>query len=141
MLEKTLAMLSGTRPGTYVPDDVECFDPAELEELGQLLQRLIYAPSGIRRFLQQRYDVTITRGDQYSEIPTIEELERSFSVLSKLDLSGIFPDNPTMIAELERLAKVSHEFDPPLQSSQPGEFGWENGARATNLQSRTPPPS
>jgi hypothetical protein len=128
MLEKTLAMLAQVRPGTYLPDDVECYDPAEIDALGQLLHRLIYSPSRIRRVLQQKYGVTITRADAYSEIPTIAELERSFASSSLLTLDGVFPDNAEMVAELERLMKVSHEFDPPQTSSRPGEYAWENGA-------------
>jgi Methyltransferase domain len=127
MLEKTLAMLAHVQPGTYLPDDVECHDPAELEALGLLLQRLIYSPSSIRRLLQQKFGVTITRADAYGEIPSIAELERSFASPSLLTLEGIFPDNGEMVAELDRLMKVSHEFDPPLTSSGPGDYAWQNG--------------
>jgi predicted O-methyltransferase YrrM len=31
-----------------------------------------------------------------------------------------------MVAELERLMKVSHEFDPPQTSSRAGEYAWQN---------------
>jgi predicted O-methyltransferase YrrM len=127
MLEKTLALLADVKAGTYLPDDVECYDPAELEVLGRMLGRLLYAPSSIRCLLQQKYGVTITRADFYSEIPTITDLEQSFATPSLLKLDGIFPDNSTMIAELDRLMKVSHEFDPPLKSSRPGEYAWEGG--------------
>jgi len=128
MLEKTLAMLSDVRPGTFLPDDVECYDPAELDALGRLLHRLVYAPSSIRRDLQQKFGVTLTRADIYAELPTIAELERSFAAPSLLTLDGIFPDNAEMVAELDRLMKVSHEFDPPRTSSRPGEYAWENGS-------------
>ena len=93
MLEKTLAMLAEVRPGSYLPDDVECYDPAELEAFGRLLSRLLYSPSSLRRLLQQKFGVTITRADVYGEIPTIAELERSFASRSLLTLDGIFPDN------------------------------------------------
>ncbi len=128
MLEKTLAMLAEVRPGTYLPDDVECYDPAELEAFGRVLSRLLYSPSSLRRLLQQKFGVTITRADVYGEIPTIAELERSFASPSLLTLEGIFPDNVAMVAELERLMKVSREFDPPLTSSRPGEYAWQNGS-------------
>lgn len=127
MLEKTLALLSGIKPGTYLPDDVTCHDPAELDALGAVLERLMYAPSSIRRLLQQKFGVTITRADFYSEIPTIADLEQSFATPSLLKLDGIFPDNAVMLAELERLTAASHDFDPPRQSSRPGEFAWEGG--------------
>lgn len=126
MLKKTLALLADVKPGTYLPDDVECYDPEEIEAFGRLLDRLLYGPSSIRRVLQQKFGVTITRADSYSEIPTVSELERSFAGPSLLTLDGIFPGNDVMVAELERLMTVSHEFDPPAQSSSPGEYAWEN---------------
>ncbi len=49
MLEKTLAMLADVKPGTWLPDDVMSFDPAELDELGRVLDRLVYGPSSLRR--------------------------------------------------------------------------------------------
>ena len=128
MLEKTLAMLADVKPGTYLPDDVECYDAAELDALGRVLDRLVYGPSAIRRLLQQKFGVTLTRADMYSEIPTIAELERSAATPSLLRLDGIFPDNAEMVAELERLMKVAHEFDPPMTSSRPGEYAWQNGS-------------
>src|SRR5271165_6411155 len=127
MLEKTLAMLADVEAGTYLPDDVECCDPAEIEALGRLLDRLVYGPSSIRRLLQQKCGVTITRADFYSEIPTVADLERSFASPSLLTLEGVFPGNEKMVAELDRLMKVSGEFDPPLTSSRPGEYAWEGG--------------
>jgi hypothetical protein len=127
MLEKTLALLTGVKPGTYLPDDVECFDPAEIDALGHVLGRLLYSPSSIRRRLQDNFGVTITRADFYAEIPTVSDLERAFAAPSLLKLDGIFPDNAVMIAALERLMTVSHEFDPPVKSSKPGEYAWEGG--------------
>jgi hypothetical protein len=79
MLTKTLAMLIDVKPGTYLQDDVVCFDRVEVEALGRLLRRLVYGPSSIRRLLQQEFGVTITRADFYSEIPTIADLEQSFA--------------------------------------------------------------
>jgi len=128
MLEKTLALLADVRPGTWLPDDVECYDPAELDAFGRLLSRLLYSPSSIRRLLQQKFGVTITRADAYAEVPTIAELERSFASPSLLTLEGVFPGNPAMVAELDRLMKVSHEFDPPQTSSRAGEYAWQNGS-------------
>jgi len=128
MLEKTLTLLANVKPGTYLPDDVECFDPAELDLLGRLLDRLLYSPSQIRGYLQQKFGVTITRADFYAEIPTIADLERSFASPSLLTLDGVFPPNAEMVVELERLIRVSHEFNPPKSNAPPGEYMWENGA-------------
>lgn len=127
MLDKTLALLTDVKPGTHVPDDVACYDMIELQALGRLLERLLYSPSSLRRVLQEKYGVTITRSDLFSEIPTVAELEQSFAAPSLLQLDGIFPDNVTMVTELERLMTVSHEFEPPLKSSRPGEYAWEGG--------------
>jgi hypothetical protein len=125
MLEKTLAMLNGIKPGTYLPDDVKCYDPAEIDALGRVLQRLVYAPSSLRRELQEKYRVTLTRADFYSEIPTIAELERSFAKPSLLTLDEIFPDNSAMLDELNRLMPAAQEFDPPRRSDRPAEYAWE----------------
>ncbi len=127
MLEKTLALLTDVKPGTYLPDGVECYDPAELDELGRVLTRLLYSPSTIRRLLQENFGVTITRADFYAEIPTVADLERAFAAPSLLKLDGIFPDNAVMLEELDRLMTVSQEFDPPVRSSKLGEFAWEGG--------------
>jgi hypothetical protein len=127
MLTKTLAMLIDVKPGTYLQDDVVCFDRVEVEALGRLLRRLVYGPSSIRRLLQQEFGVTITRADFYSEIPTIADLEQSFATPSLLQLEGIFPDNSTMTAELDRLTETSQEFDPPIKASRPDEYSWEGG--------------
>ena len=81
MLEKTLAMLADVKPGTYLPDDVECYDPAELDDLGRVLSGCSTAPPVSAGMLQQKFGVTITRADAYGEIPTIAELERSFARL------------------------------------------------------------
>jgi hypothetical protein len=128
MLEKTLALLANVKPGTYLPDNAGCYDPAEVDALGQVLGCLLYSPSSIRRRLQEKFGVTITRADFYSEIPTIADLEKSFASPSLLKLDGVFPSNVEMVAELERLIKVSNEFDPPKTNAPPGEYIWENGA-------------
>jgi hypothetical protein len=127
MLEKTLALLNTVKPGTHLPDEVLCYDPAELDALGHVLGRLVYSPSVIRKVLQEKFGVTITRADFYSEIPTIADLERAFFAPSLLKLDSVFPDNAVMMAELDRLMLASHEFDPPVKSSKPGEYGWMGG--------------
>src|SRR4051794_32162216 len=127
MLEKTLKLLSEVKPGTYLPDGVECYDPVELDALGHVLGRLLYSPSTIRKVLQDKFGVTITRADFYAEIPTISDLEHAFAAPSLLKLDGVFPDNAKMIAELEHLTSVSNEFNPPVTSTKPGEYAWEGG--------------
>ena len=44
MLKKTIAMLSTIAAGTYLSDDVQCFDKAEIDSLATLLASLVYAP-------------------------------------------------------------------------------------------------
>lgn len=127
MLNKTLAMLKDIKPGTYLPDDVVCYDQAEIDALGVVLRRLVYAPSQIRRVLQNDYGTTITRSDFYSEIPTISDVEKSFMTPSLLTLDGIFPEHDVMVENLQQLMEVSEEFNPPLKATQPGEFSWEGG--------------
>ena len=80
MLEQTFRQLEGIAPGTYLPDDAACFDAAEIEELAATLRRLLYAPSVLRKRLQQ-LGVSVVPANFYSEIPSIEAIEASFRVL------------------------------------------------------------
>ena len=122
MLEKTFALLNDIPAGTYVPEEKKCYDDAEIEQLSQALKRLVWAPSQIRKKLQQA-GVTITPCNFYSEIPSIEEIERSFEAPGQtFDL--IFDDSRVkeVLAELHRF---SHEFDPPREASGGGAYSWE----------------
>ena len=127
MLEKTLKLLSSYPPGTYLPDDVECYDAQELAELGAVLRRLIFSPSSLRKVLQDKFGVTVTRSDFYSEIPRISEIEKAFQTPSLLKLDQVFPDNEQMIAELERLTPAAESFAPPMTTDSPYEFAWKGG--------------
>ena len=120
MLEKTFALLNDIPGGTYVPAEKKCYDDAEIEQLSQILKRLLWAPSQIRKKLQQA-GVTIAPCNFYSEIPSIEEIERSFEAPGQtFDL--IFDDS-RMKEVLAELHRFSHEFDPPRENigrDQPG---------------------
>ena len=63
--------------------------------LRRLLERLVYAPSSIRRALQQKFGVTLTRADAYAEIPTIADVERSFAAPSGVARRAPLPRAPT----------------------------------------------
>lgn len=127
MLKKTLAKVDAIKPGTYVPPTTLCYDPAEITELGTALNRLVYAPSQIRSVLQQKHNVTITRADYYSEIPTIVELEASFARESLLKLDAVFPSNDVMVAHLQKLMPASEEFAPPMNPTGVTQFSWLGG--------------
>jgi hypothetical protein len=127
MFAKTIAILDSLKRATFYPDDVSTYDLDELNVLGRILQRMVYTPSSLRKVLQDKFDVTITRADFYSEIPTISEIERSYATESLLKLDAIFPDNAIMLAELQVLTDMSVEFDPPLHSDRLGEFSWMGG--------------
>jgi len=127
MFPKTFDILDKLTLAKYHPAGVETHDPTELSTLGQVLNRLIYAPSALRKILQDTYGVTLTRADFYSEIPTITEIERSFEKESLLKLDAVFPDNVVMLAELARLTEMSVEFDPPTESNGLGQFSWKGG--------------
>jgi hypothetical protein len=127
VLAKTLKLLSSFPPGTYVPDDVECYDVQEMTEIGAVLRRLVYSPSSLRKFLQEKFGVTITRADFYSEIPRVSEIEKSFQTPSLLKLEQIFTDNELLIAELEKLIPAAETFAPPMTTTSPHEFAWKGG--------------
>lgn len=126
MLEKTRAMLARYKPGTYVSDDVECYDEAELEAFGHVLAGLVYAPSKLRKKLQS-LGVTITRADFYSEIPTIADLEASFARPSRLRLDHPFRDTAFLQDFLRELTGFGADFDPPVKPTRDDAYSWENG--------------
>ena len=126
MLKNTLKMLGGIKPGQYVTDDVECYDEAEILELGRVLNRLLYSPSKLRKLLQQ-CGVTITRSDFYSELPLLSDIENSFRNSTNLYLDRVFPDNAFLAGYLTDLTQFSAEFDPPATSSRPDEYSWSHG--------------
>ena len=127
MLEKTLQKLAGIAPGTHLPDDADCYDQAEIDALGQLLARLVYAPSAIRKRLQA-HGATLTRADFYSEIPTIADLEDSFRRDSLLRFDHVFGQPDALRRFLIELAIHAVDFNPPADSTDPHCFGWNNGA-------------
>ncbi|MFN7472319.1 MAG: hypothetical protein ACK5S9_11810, partial [Roseiflexaceae bacterium] len=66
MFAKTIAILDSLKRSTYYPDDVSTYDPDELNVLGRIVRRLVYSPSSVRKVLQDKFGVTITRADFYS---------------------------------------------------------------------------
>jgi predicted O-methyltransferase YrrM len=124
MLEKTLAMLTGLAPGTYVPDDQVCFDEAEISALGRALVSLVYAPSQLRRRLQD-LGVSIVPSNFYSEIPTVRDLEQSFASDRVTGFDYVF-DDAHMLQTLDNLTQYSSEFDPPAADDGSGGFYWKN---------------
>lgn len=125
-MEKTLEILKNFKPGTYVADDVKCYDENEIIELGNILNKLIYSPSNLRKRLQE-LGVTITRADFYSEIPLISEIENYFLSKDKFLFNSIYPDNQEMINALDNMLPYSQEFRPPLQSAIRTEYSWNHG--------------
>jgi predicted O-methyltransferase YrrM len=126
-LEKTRALLAQFKAASFVEDHVECYDEAEIAELGRLLAGLVYAPSKLRKKLQSM-GVTLTRADYHSEIPSIRELEDSFSRPSKLRLDAIFPDPAFLETYLRELTDYSREFDPDATSARSDSYAWDSRA-------------
>jgi hypothetical protein len=127
LLEKTRALLAQIKPGTYVSDDVDCYDDAEIEEFARLAAHLVYAPSKLRRRMQD-LGVTITRADFYSEVPTVAELEATVAHPSRLYLNHIFREAGFLQEFLRELTPLAAEFDPPVQATREDEFAWEGAA-------------
>jgi hypothetical protein len=63
MFAKTIAILDSLKRATFYPDDISTYDPDELNILGRILRRLVYSPSSLRKVLQDKFDLTITRAD------------------------------------------------------------------------------
>lgn len=126
-MAKTMAMLSTIEAGTWLPDDVPCYDKTELVDLAVTLNRLIYSPSSLRKALQDR-GVTVTRADFYSEVPTVAEIEASFATPSKLKLDKVFPDPEFMKACLAELEAFAGEFTAPVTAPDASTYSWEGVA-------------
>lgn len=126
MLQRTLAMIERIPPGTYVPQEQKCFDDDELGELGVVLNRLVYAPSQIRKKLES-YGASIVPANFYSEVPTQLELEASFAKDNPPRYDAIFADDPSLVNYLIGLTVHSAEFAPPRHAT-PGKFHWDNGS-------------
>ncbi|MEI6161846.1 MAG: class I SAM-dependent methyltransferase [Roseococcus sp.] len=126
MLEKTLELLQGIKKGQWVPEETECYDEREMQELAAALNKLLFAPSKLRRFLQEA-GVTLTRSDIYSEIPRISEIEASFAEKRNLRLDSIFADRAFLAQFLVELTAFSKEFDPPQEASDPLTYSWSHG--------------
>jgi hypothetical protein len=127
MLDKTLKLVAQIAPGTYVDNPTEAFDEAELTELAKLLKPLLYAPSHLRAYLQS-LGVTLTPSNYYSEIPTITEIERTFSVKPEMYCADLF-DSEKLRQYILELLPFAIEFDPPQQGHEigAGVYGWKSG--------------
>ena len=124
MLEKTLGMLVGLKPGTYVPDGTRCFDERELRELGSVLQRLLYAPSQIRRTLQT-FGVNLVPANFYSEVPLLDDIERSFDSDRVGGFDYVF-DDQVLAHHLRLLSEFGSEFVAPVDPVEGAAFHWTN---------------
>ncbi len=109
MLEETFRKLREFQAG----EGMECFDEAEIAALGAALRRLLYAPAVLRQRLQQA-GASLVPSDFYSEIPTIEEITRSFAAPSAA-FDRIF-DPKRMAVFLAAMTPFATEFDPPLDA-------------------------
>ncbi|MFM7634425.1 MAG: class I SAM-dependent methyltransferase [Cyanobacteriota bacterium] len=127
VIPHTIKLLSTIKPGTHLPDDIPCFDKAEIEELATILGSLVYAPSSLRKLLQEK-GITITPSDFYSEVPTVAEIESSFAKSSKLKLDRIFHDHLFLLESLHKLDYYADEFKAPLASQDPTRYAWEGCA-------------
>ncbi len=123
LLPKTLAMLERYAPGTYVPDGERCYDDDEIAEFGTALARLVYAPSQIRKRLEE-LGATVTRSDFYSEVPTIADLEAS-AARQPRRFDACFDDPDGMRALISELMPYAHEFAPEALRS-PVPVRWDD---------------
>jgi len=121
MLEKTFRLLANWKVGDPAPDVT--YDEQELQELGNCLRRLVYSPRALRKRLQQS-GVSVIPANFYSEIPTIEDIERTEAAPVRYD--AVF-NRQHMMDTLGLLARYAHEFAPPLEKSGSTEFAWKGG--------------
>ncbi len=124
MIPRTLQLIQGVAAGSYISPDDKRYDDAEIQELANVLNQLVYAPSQIRARLQS-LGVNVVPSNFYSEVPSVEEIEDSAGHALRLD--GIF-DDEVLRSTLSRLEPYAAEFSPPRDRSEGGGFAWNNGA-------------
>jgi hypothetical protein len=115
-------MLKGWRPGGEEPEP--SFDEAEINQLGAVLKRLLYAPASLRERLQEA-GVSLVPANFYSEVPLLSEVKQSFSEETKHTYSACF-DPAILERVLEELYPFSFEFDPP-ETANRGTYSWRGG--------------
>jgi hypothetical protein len=113
VIPKTLALLQNIAPGRHVKPSEPCFDERELAELARILRRLLYSPSELRKRLQA-HGVNVSPANFYSEIPMIEDVERTSADMPQQGIYDRIFNPHTMLRWLEELTPFSGEFDPPL---------------------------
>ncbi|RVT96826.1 hypothetical protein EOD42_10490 [Rhodovarius crocodyli] len=93
--------------------------------MARVLDRLLYAPSVIRKRLEAA-GVALTRADRYGALPSIEALEASFAHPSLLRLEEVFPAPAVMRTFLLELEIQAREFHPPAAAPSAEGYGWHN---------------
>ena len=126
MLTKTLQLLQDFKPGTFERDPNKVFDKQEIFELSKILKGFLFAPSVLRKFMQQ-HGVTLTPSNYYSEIPTVQEIEESFRGESLTYCNELF-DKEKMADFLAVLMAFAEEFDPPVDplDGETSKYAWKN---------------
>lgn len=128
MLEKTFELLKEATQGAPRSPDGKCYDDAELEAfVRQALDPLMHGPPEIRKRLQQ-LGATIVPNNFYSEIPDLESIDKSFAEGWDESFDYIFEHDKLAEFLEQKLFPFSHELDPPLEPTRPGEFAWKNPA-------------
>lgn len=125
MISKTIALLEGLAPGTYVPPGKACFDDGELVQLAALLKKLVYSPSELRKRLQE-LGVNVSPANFYSEIPMIADVEQIHRETAGKTPYGTIFDPAILSTWLGELMRFSAEFDPPVDAPQDSpQYRWK----------------
>jgi hypothetical protein len=101
----------------------------DLRILVSLAKRALEAPAVVRKFLQAQ-GVTIVPANWLSDIPFLEDVERSFENKFEhgaFNVPSVF--NPKVMADfLGDLDRYADEFDPPVEGTleSPAAFFWRN---------------
>ena len=103
----------------------------EIQQLIKLAKRALWSSPETRKKIQAR-NVNITPANFYSDIPLIEDIEKSFEYRkpdSEVYNSGIF-DPQRIRLFTESIAAYADEFSPPEESDpdKPDSFYWSNPA-------------
>lgn len=101
----------------------------QADTLVRLAKKFMWDAGEVRRYVE-RCGVTFAPTGPHYEIPTLDEIERSFEYDTDppkplFDSPSVF-DPGVMQSFLESLLPFAAEFDPPRKANGAGSFHWEN---------------
>src|SRR5271157_5067971 len=103
---------------------------SEINQVGPILQRLMWADAASREYLQRTFGVNVLPVNFYSNTPSVEEVKDSFEYTASEEpysRSRVF-DREHMLQVRERLQPFAAEFAPDTEGDEQrcARYFWKN---------------